>query len=89
MWWGLVVGQSDFLKELNQGSGYEASYRYSLWSSVDQVVGGACLEWFQNTCKIPGQTGDKSFHASPYDHIGLRDETGYYQHRMVHDHATN
>jgi len=89
MWWGIVFGQSDFLKELNQGSGYEGSYRYSMWSSVDQVVTGACIVWFKNTCQVPGQTGEKSFNSYPYGHIGLKDETGYYQYRMVNAHATD
>lgn len=87
MWWGTIFEQSDFLKELNQGSGYEGTHRYSLWSSVDQVVTGACIVWFKNTCQVPGQTGEKIFSSYPYGHIGLKDETAYYQHRMVHDHA--
>ncbi len=89
MLFGKVFGISDFLKELNRGEGFEGSYRYSIWSSVDQVVGGACLVWFKNTCKVPGQTGDKHFSSYPYGHLGLKDHTGYYQYRMVHDHATN
>ncbi len=89
MFWGILFGQSEFLGELNTGSAYEGSYRYSLWSTVDQVIGYACLVWGRNTCHIPGQTGDKSFTSYPYGHIGLRDETGYYQYRMVHDHLTN
>lgn len=89
MLWGLVYGQSVFLQELNQAAGYEGSYRYSMWSTVDQVVGSDCLVWFKNTCQIPNQTGEKFFNSTPYDHIGLRDETTYYQYRMVHDHVTN
>lgn len=89
MLFGMVFGVSDFLKELNTGSGFEGSYRYSIWSTVDQVVGSGCLVWYKNTCKVPGQTGDKHFSSYPYGHLGLKDHTGYYQYRMIHDHATN
>ncbi len=89
MFWGMVFGVSDFLEELNSSARYEGSYRYSIWSTVDEVVGGACLVWGRNTCRIPGQTSEKKFYSFPYGHIGVRDQTGYYQYRMVHDHATN
>lgn len=89
MFWGILFGQSEFLKELNLGSQFEGDYRYSLWSTVDEVVGGGCLVWWKNTCQLPGQTGDKSFNSYPYGHIGLKDKTGYYQYRMVHDHSSN
>ncbi len=88
LWWR-VYGVSDFLEELNSSSRYEGSYRYSIWSSVDQVVGGGCIVWFKNTCQIPGQTGQKKFSSAPYGHLGLKSRTAYYQYRMVHDHATN
>ncbi len=88
MFWGMVFGGSNFLKELNRSSRYEGRYRYSIWSTVDEVVGGACLVWGRNTCRIPGQTGEKKFYSFPYGHIGVRDRTGYYQYRMVHDHKT-
>ncbi|MFL0799800.1 MAG: hypothetical protein K6L80_05075 [Agarilytica sp.] len=89
MFWGMVFGVSDFLEELNNSSRFEGRYRYSIWSTVDEVVGGACLVWGRNTCRIPGQTSEKKFYSFPYGHIGVRDQTGYYQYRMVHDHATN
>ncbi len=87
-WWRLR-GVSDFLVDLNSSSRYEGDYRYSMWSVVDEVVGGACLVWGKNTCRVPGQTGEKVFSTYPYGHLGLKSETGYYQYRMVHDHATN
>lgn len=86
-WWG-VLGVSGFLSDLNRSSGYEGSYRFSIWSSVDEVVGGACLVWGINTCRVPGQTGEKSFSTYPYGHMGVRNKTGYYQYRMVNDHVT-
>lgn len=88
MFWGMVFGVSDFLEELNRSSRYEGRYRYSIWSTVDQLVGGACLVWGRNTCRIPGQTGEKKFYSFPYGHLGVKDRTGYYQYRMVHDHKT-
>ncbi|MFL0796907.1 MAG: hypothetical protein K6L73_05390 [Cellvibrionaceae bacterium] len=88
MIWGRVYGKSDFLKELNSSSRYEGSHRYSIWSVVDEVVTGACLVWGKNTCRIPGQTGEKKYSVVPYGHIGVRDLTGYIQYRMVHDHKT-
>ncbi len=88
VWWR-VYGMSKFLKDLNSSSRYEGSYRYSMWSTVDQLVGGACKVWGKNTCRIPRHSGEKKFSSVPYGHLGLKNLTGYYQYRMVHDHMTN
>lgn len=88
VWWR-VYGMSSFLKDLNRSSRYEGSYRYSMWSTVDQLVGGACKVWGKNTCRIPRHSGEKKFSSVPYGHFGLKSLTGYYQYRMVHDHKTN
>ncbi len=83
---GVVVGQSDFLRDLNSASRYEGAFRYSIWSRADQVVSGACLVWGHNTCRLPGHTGEKSYSSAPYGHFGLRDLTAAVQFRMVVDH---
>jgi hypothetical protein len=82
-------GVSSFLVELNSSSGYEGSYRYSIWSSVDEVVGYGCIVYGVNTCRIPGQTGERSFSSVPYGHFGCKDLTAYYQLRMVKFHSTS
>lgn len=82
-------GVSAFLTELNSSVGYEGAYRYSIWSSVDEVVGYGCLVYGRNTCRIPGQTGERSFSSAPYGHFGCKDLTGYWQLRMVKFHSTS
>jgi hypothetical protein len=58
-----------------------------MWSVADEVVGGACLVWGYNTCKIPGHTEDKVYHVQPYGHYGMRDLTAEVQYRMVSQHT--
>ncbi|ACY17934.1 lipase [Haliangium ochraceum] len=81
-----VVGVSDFLEELNSSSRYEGSFRYSIWSSVDEIVGGGCLVWGSNTCRVPGHTAEKKYSSYPYGHIGVRDQTPAVQYQMVANH---
>lgn len=80
------IGLSNVLSDLNNCRGYEGRYVYSIWSSADQVVGYGCIVWGRNTCKIPGQDGQKSF--STLGHFGAKDNTAYYQLRMVKNHRT-
>lgn len=82
-------GVSSFLVDLAATSHYEGSYVYSIWSSVDEVIGYGTIVYGTSTCRIPGQNGEKTFSAYPYGHIGSKDQTGYYQLRMVKNHATN
>lgn len=85
LWWGSVFGQSDILQDMNSSSGYEGSYRYSIWSSNDAIVGYGCIVYGGNTCHIPGQTGSKNH--STYGHFGLKDYTGATQYSMVVSHV--
>jgi triacylglycerol lipase len=82
-------GVSSFLTELNSAANYEGAYRYSIWSSVDEIVGYGCVVYGLNTCRIPGQTGEKSFASVPYGHFGVKDLTAYWQFQMVKNHSTN
>ena len=80
---------SSILVDMNSTSHYEGSYVYSMWSSVDEVIGYGTIVYGQSTCRIPGQNGEATFGSYPYGHIGVKDQTGYYQWRMVKYHATN
>lgn len=84
---GEVIGQSALIQDLNQTSGYEGAYRYSIWSVVDEVVTGACLVWGYNTCQIPGHTAEKVYHVQPYGHYGARDLSANVQYQMVVNHV--
>ncbi|MEM9493209.1 MAG: lipase [Myxococcota bacterium] len=87
VWFGYILGVSNFLDDLNGEVGYEGDYRYAIWSTVDEVVGGACLVWGNNTCRIPGQTDEKRYTTFPYGHIGVRDQTVEVQYDMVTEHV--
>lgn len=87
-WWG-PFGVSDFLVELNGSSGYEGAHIYTIWSTVDEVIGYGCLVWGEYTPQIPGQDGEKRFTSYPYGHVNSKDLTGYWQLRMVRDHTIN
>jgi len=82
-------GVSQILQNINASSHYEGSYVYSIWSTVDEVVGYGCLVYGRYTTQIPGQNGEKRFNAPPYGHINSKDLTGYYQWRMVKYHTVN
>lgn len=84
-----VTGRSSFLDGLLATSGYEGAFRYSIHSTVDEVIGGGGLVYWQYTARIPGQTGEVVFDAAPYGHFGSKDLSAYYQLRMVKFHQTN
>lgn len=82
-------GVSSFLVDLAAASHYEGSYVYTIWSSADEVIGYGTIVYGASTCRIPAQNGEKTFSGYPYGHIGSKDQTGYWQWRMVKYHATN
>lgn len=82
-------GVSSFLVDLAATSHYEGAYVYTIWSSADEVIGYGTMVYGASTCRIPAQNGEKTFSAYPYGHIGAKDQTAYYQLRMVKFHATN
>jgi len=84
-----VSGRSAYLDDLLASSGYEGGFRYALFSTVDEVIGGGDLVYGSYTSRIPGETGEVVFSSAPYGHFGCKDQTGYYQVQMVKNHATN
>lgn len=83
----VVYGMSNILSDINASARYEGAFRYSIWSTVDEIVGGACLVWGRNTCRVPGHTGEKVYSSYPYGHIGVRDQTAAVQYSMVVNHV--
>lgn len=84
-----VSGRSAYLNDLLNTSGYEGAYRYALFSTADEVIGGGDLVYGSYTSRIPGETGEVVFSSYPYGHFGCKDQTGYYQLQMVKNHSTN
>lgn len=82
-------GRSKYLTDLISSSSYEGSYRYSMWSTVDEIIGYACIVWGKNTCRIPKDTAEKKFNTVPYGHFGLKDRTEQFQLQMVKYHMTD
>lgn len=83
-------GLSNILYNENfSASHYEGSFVYSIWSTVDEVIGYGNVVYGRYTSRIPAQNGEVVFGAAPYGHINSKDLTGYYQWRMVKFHATN
>ena len=56
---------------------------------LDEVVGGACLVWGRNTCRVPAHSGEKIYSSVPYGHLGSRDLSGQVQYNMVVSHTAN
>jgi triacylglycerol lipase len=82
-------GVSNILVNVNSSSHYEGDFVYTIWSTVDEVIGYGNVVYGQYTSQIPAQNGEKRFNAVPYGHINSKDLTGYNQLRMVKFHATN
>ncbi len=82
-------GISNILVNINSSSHYEGTYVYTIWSTVDEVIGYGNIVYGKYTSQIPGQNGEKRFNSVPYGHINSKDLTGYNQWRMVKYHATN
>lgn len=82
-------GVSSFLVDLASASHYEGAFVYTIWSSADEVIGYGTIVYGESTCRIPAQNGEKTFSSYPYGHIGSKDQTPYYQLRMVKFHSTN
>ncbi len=80
-------GVSEFLVDLNATSRYEGAYRFSIWSTVDEVIGYGNLVYGRYTSQISGQTGEKRYGTVPYGHFGCKDQTGAVQWKMVTVHS--
>jgi triacylglycerol lipase len=89
LYFGFVVGVSNILTNMNASSHYEGAYTYSIWSTVDEIIGYGNVVYGQYTSQIPAQNGEKRYTTIPYGHINSKDLSGYYQWRMVKFHATN
>jgi len=86
---GYITGRSAFLNDLLSSSGYEGSYRYSIWSTVDEIVavGGTLgMVYGEYTSRIPGQTGEKVYNSFPYGHFNCKDLTPAVQLSMIKHH---
>jgi len=56
---------SSILVDMNAASHYEGSFVYTIWSTVDEVIGYGDLVWGQYTSRIPGQNGEVVFGSAP------------------------
>lgn len=89
-WAPYPLGLSNILYNINSsGSHYEGAFTYSIWSTVDEIIGYGDVVYGRYTSQVPGQNGEVRFNSVPYGHINSKDLTGYNQWRMVKFHATN
>ncbi|MDY7226364.1 lipase family protein [Hyalangium rubrum] len=87
-WNGLgVSGLSSYLANLGSSSKYEGAYRYSIFSTADEVIGYGVVVYYEYTSRIPGQTGEKVYSGYPYGHFNSKDLTASVQHSMVKSHV--
>ena len=82
-----VSGRSAYLDDLMATSKFEGSYRYSIWSTVDEIIGYGNVVYYDYTSRLPGQTGEKVYSAAPYGHFGSKDQTAAVQLSMVKNHV--
>lgn len=84
---GSVVGRSAVLDALKATSKYEGTYRYSIFSTADEVIGYGGVVYGEYTSRIPGQTGEKKYTGYPYGHYNSKDLTASVQVSMVKSHV--
>jgi triacylglycerol lipase len=82
-----VSGRSAYLENLMSSSKYEGAYRYSIWSTADEIIGYGNVVYYDYTSRLPGQTGEKVYSAYPYGHFNSKDLTQAVQHSMVKSHV--
>lgn len=82
-----VVGRSSFLNDLLAQSKFEGAYRYSIFSTVDEIIGYGGLVYGEYTARLPGQTGEKKYTAYPYGHYNSKDLTASVQLAMAASHT--
>ena len=83
---GVVVGRSAYLNNLLASSRYEGTYRYSIYSTADELIGYGGVVYGQYTSRVPGQTGERVYTSSTYGHIPSKDLTAAVQYEMVVNH---
>jgi hypothetical protein len=88
-WWnGIgVSGRSAYLENLMSSTRYEGAYRYSIWSTADEIIGYGNVVYYDYTSRLPGQTGEKVYSAYPYGHFNSKDLTQAVQYNMVKNHT--
>ncbi len=82
-----VAGRSAFLDDLLSKSKFEGSYRYSIHSTADEIIGYGGIVYGEYTARLPGQTGEKKYTSYPYGHFNSKDLTGSVQYGMVRNHS--
>jgi len=82
-----VSGRSAYLDDLLAQKNFEGAYRYSIYSTVDEIVGYGGIVYGGYTSQIPGQTGEKRYTSTPYGHFNSKDLTGAVQLSMVKNHT--
>ncbi|QDF01810.1 lipase family protein [Myxococcus xanthus] len=87
LFWGSVTGRSTYLNDLRSTSGYEGAFRYTIYSTADEIIGYDGIVYGEYTSRIPGQTGEKRYTGYPYGHFNSKDLTAEVQYGMVVNHT--
>jgi hypothetical protein len=85
MRWPAITGRSAYLDDLLSSQGYEGAFRYSIWSTADNIIQYGDIVYGSPTSRIPGQTGE--IESTTYDHFQLKDLTASAQLSLVRDHV--
>jgi hypothetical protein len=86
LYFGYVTGRSAYLNNLLSSSGYEGAWRYTIYSTADEVIGYGGVVYGEYTSRIPGQNGEKVYSAYPYGHFNSKDLTAAVQYTLVRSH---
>jgi hypothetical protein len=80
-------GYSRYLSDLNSGSKFEGSYRYSFYSTQDDLIGYSDDVWGNLTSRFPGMTKMKKY--TNYNHMQTKDSTAADQYKALVSHSVS
>ncbi len=85
---GQVDGLAKYLVNVNAKAGAEGSYRFAMFSLIDEVIGGGDLVYGQYTSRLEKETGELTYDTYGYGHVGVKDLTGADQYSLVTKHTS-
>jgi triacylglycerol lipase len=86
---GEVDGLAKYLTNLHAKAGAEGSYRFAMFSLIDEIIGGGDLVYGQYTSRLEDETGELTYDTYGYGHVGVKDLTGAAQYSLVTKHTAS
>jgi triacylglycerol lipase len=80
---GAVTDLSTYMANLHKHAGTEATSRFAIFSTADELIGYGGLVYGQYTSRLEKETGEVRYDTSEYGHFGTKDETTAVQYDLI------